>query len=108
MLSIRRPTDRTRRSSSPARGWRRAEARAARRRARVAPPVRDRATPIRGASPFDAVIAQSYAGGWGVELAVYKNGALVYAHGYGLRDRGLPDAFSGAQLLAGPAARRRS
>jgi CubicO group peptidase (beta-lactamase class C family) len=33
-------------------------------------------------SPFDAVIEQNYAGGWGVELAVYRNAALVYAHGY--------------------------
>jgi CubicO group peptidase (beta-lactamase class C family) len=47
---------------------------------------------------FDAVIQQSYAGGWGVELAIYKNGALVYAHGYGLRDRGLPDRFAYADM----------
>jgi CubicO group peptidase (beta-lactamase class C family) len=44
-------------------------------------------------SAIDAVVQQNYAGSWGVELAIYKHGALVYARGYGLRDRGLPDAF---------------
>jgi CubicO group peptidase (beta-lactamase class C family) len=53
-------------------------------------------------SPFDAVIEQSYAGGWGVELAVYRNGALVYAHGYGLRDRGLPDTFASGNIWGIP------
>jgi CubicO group peptidase (beta-lactamase class C family) len=47
------------------------------------------------ASSFDAVIAQQYAGGWGVELGVFKNGLPVYVHGYGLRDRGLPETFPG-------------
>jgi CubicO group peptidase (beta-lactamase class C family) len=49
------------------------------------------------ASSFDAVIAQSYAG-VGVELGVYKNGTPVYVHGYGLRDRGLPDVFAGGNF----------
>jgi len=51
------------------------------------------ATPPANASPFDAVIAQNYSGGWGVELGVFKNGTALYTHGYGLRDRGLPDAY---------------
>jgi len=56
-------------------------------------------TPAPGSgTAFDNVIRQSYAGGWGVELAVYKNGALVYAQGYGLRDRGLPDTFAYADI----------
>ena len=46
-------------------------------------------------SPIDAIVAQNYAGGWGVELAIFRNGALLYERGYGLRDRGLPDAFNG-------------
>jgi CubicO group peptidase (beta-lactamase class C family) len=46
-------------------------------------------------SSIDAVVNQNYGGGWGVELAIYKNGSLLYAHGYGLRDRGLPDTFPG-------------
>lgn len=45
------------------------------------------------ASPFDLIIEQNYAGGWGVDLGVFKNGALVYGKGYGLRDRGLPDSY---------------
>jgi CubicO group peptidase (beta-lactamase class C family) len=62
------------------------------------PPVATPTLPPGNGSPFDAVIQQSYGGAWGVELAVYKNGALVYAHGYGLRDRGLPDAFAGGNF----------
>lgn len=50
-------------------------------------------SPTPGPSSFDAVIAQSYTG-VGVELGVYKNGAPVYVHGYGLRDRGLPDTYA--------------
>jgi D-alanyl-D-alanine carboxypeptidase len=30
-----------------------------------------------------------------VELAIYKNGVPLYVHGYGFRDRGLPDSFGG-------------
>lgn len=48
-------------------------------------------TPAGNASPFDLIIQQNYAGGWGVDLGVFKNGTLVYGKGYGLRDRGLPD-----------------
>lgn len=51
-------------------------------------------SPPANASPFDAIIAQNYPGGWGVDLGVYKNGVLVYGKGYGLRDRGLPDSFA--------------
>jgi CubicO group peptidase (beta-lactamase class C family) len=58
----------------------------------VSPPMQQ-ATGPPGASPFDAIIAQNYPGAWGVELAVYRNGALLYAQGYGLRDRGLPDTY---------------
>ncbi len=58
----------------------------------VPPPVTT-PPPVTGAA-YDAVIQQNYAGGWGVELAVYKNGAPLYVHGYGLRDRGLPDTFA--------------
>ncbi|MDP9110578.1 MAG: beta-lactamase family protein [Candidatus Eremiobacteraeota bacterium] len=46
-------------------------------------------------SPVDAVVSQAYAGNWGVELAIYKNGRALYQRGYGLRDRGLPDSFGG-------------
>jgi CubicO group peptidase (beta-lactamase class C family) len=59
----------------------------------VPPPVVTPAPPVTAAQ-YDAVIQQSYAGGWGVELAVYKNGVPLYVHGYGLRDRGLPDTFA--------------
>ncbi len=53
--------------------------------------------PANSASPatIDQIVAQNYGGGWGVELAIYHHGALLYAHGYGLRDRGLPDSFGG-------------
>jgi CubicO group peptidase (beta-lactamase class C family) len=57
------------------------------------PPPATTPAPPPGGSPFDAVIAQNYAGGWGVELGVYRNGVAVYTHGYGLRDRGLPDVY---------------
>lgn len=46
--------------------------------------------PSGGGSSIDQVVRAHYAGGWGVELAIYKNGTPLYAHGYGLRDRGLP------------------
>jgi len=42
---------------------------------------------------IDAVVKQTYPGPWGVELGIYKNGIPLYEHGYGLRDRGLPDTF---------------
>jgi CubicO group peptidase (beta-lactamase class C family) len=45
-------------------------------------------------SPYDAVIQQYYAGGWGVALGVYRNGVPLYTRGYGFRDRGLPDTFA--------------
>ena len=47
---------------------------------------------------YDKVIEANYSGGWGVELGVYKNGAPLYLHSYGLRDRGLPDSFSGSNF----------
>lgn len=52
-------------------------------------------SPAPRASTFDAVIQQNYAAGSGVELAIYKHGSLAFSHGYGLRDRGLPDQFGG-------------
>ncbi len=52
-------------------------------------------TPTNAANQFDRVIAQNFGPGWGVELAIYRNGVPVYVHGYGLRDRGLPDSFYG-------------
>jgi CubicO group peptidase (beta-lactamase class C family) len=59
-------------------------------------------TPTIAASAFDAIIAQNYAGGWGVELAVFRNGAVVYTQGYGLRDRGLPDVYGHAGFWGVP------
>ncbi len=50
--------------------------------------------PTLNSAPIDAIVQQNYAGGWGVELAIYKNGNPVYTHGYGFRDRGLPDIFN--------------
>lgn len=47
---------------------------------------------------IDAIVQQNYPHSFGVELAVYKNGALVYSKGFGLRDRGLPDAFAGSNF----------
>lgn len=54
--------------------------------------------PGAAASPFpaaavDAIVTQAYPPPWGTELAIFKNGVLMYAHGYGLRDRGLPDTW---------------
>ena len=46
-------------------------------------------------SPIDSIVEQNYLSAWGVELAIYKHGVLVYQHGYGLRDRGLPEQFEG-------------
>ncbi|MDQ6930903.1 MAG: beta-lactamase family protein [Candidatus Eremiobacteraeota bacterium] len=42
---------------------------------------------------IDAIVQQTYAGSWGVELGIYENGVPLYEQGYGLRDRGLPDTF---------------
>jgi len=58
--------------------------------------------PPGGGSPIDQIVAQNYPGGWGVELAIYKNGNPLYVHGYGLRDRGLPDAFGGHDFWGVP------
>lgn len=60
-------------------------------------PPRPAPTPA-GVSSIDTVVGQNYGGAWGVELAIYKNGSLSYAHGYGLRDRGLPDVFLGPNI----------
>lgn len=49
-------------------------------------------------SSIDAIVQQSYLQSWGVELAIYKHGALAYQRGYGLRDRGLPDSFEGSNF----------
>ncbi len=59
--------------------------------------------PPPGGSPYDTVIQQNYAGGWGVELGVYKNGSPLYVHGYGLRDRGLPDVYGHGDFWGVPA-----
>ncbi len=64
----------------------------------TAPQVPASPPPAPATAAFDSVIEQSYAGGWGVELAVYKGGSLLYEHGYGLRDRGLPDTFAFADM----------
>ncbi|MBC5801384.1 MAG: beta-lactamase family protein [Candidatus Eremiobacteraeota bacterium] len=55
-----------------------------------------------GGSSIDQIVAAHYAGGWGVELAIYKNGTPLYVHGYGLRDRGLPDSFGGHDFWGVP------
>jgi CubicO group peptidase (beta-lactamase class C family) len=55
-----------------------------------APPVSASTQPA-----IDAIVEQHYAGSWGVALGIYKNGSPLFVHGYGLRDRGLPDAFAG-------------
>lgn len=69
----------------------------------VVTPAPPGGTPPPAANAYDAVIAQNYAGGWGVELAIYKNGSLVYAHGYGFRDRGLPDVYGHGSFWRVPA-----
>jgi CubicO group peptidase (beta-lactamase class C family) len=68
----------------------------------VQPPVVAPTPPVAG-SPYDAIIQQNYAGGWGVELAIYKNGVPLYVHGYGLRDRGLPDVYGHGSFWRVPA-----
>jgi CubicO group peptidase (beta-lactamase class C family) len=67
------------------------------------PPPGPTAPPPSGAAAYDSIIQQNYAGGWGVELAVFKNGVPVYVHGYGLRDRGLPDVFGHGSFWRVPA-----
>ncbi len=52
-------------------------------------------TPPPVTQQIDGIVAQNYPGNYGVELAIFKNGAPVYERGYGLRDRGLPDSFGG-------------
>ncbi len=42
---------------------------------------------------FDSIVKQNYGDQWGVELGIYRNGAPIYVHGYGLRDRGTPETF---------------
>ncbi len=64
----------------------------------VPPPVATPTPPPGSAPAYDAVIQQNYGGGWGVELGIYKNGTPLYVHGYGLRDRGLPDTFAFANM----------
>ncbi len=69
----------------------------------AAPPATPTPTPAVAGSPYDAVIQQNYAGGWGVELGVYQNGAPLYVQGYGLRDRGLPDVYGHGSFWRVPA-----
>ncbi len=52
-------------------------------------------SPAPAPSTIDGIVAQNYPGAIGVELAIYKNGTLVYGKGYGLRDRGKPESFFG-------------
>src|SRR5947209_16758924 len=52
-------------------------------------------SPTSAAQQINEIVSNSYSGDWGVELAIYKNGYSIYLHGYGLRDRGLPDSFGG-------------
>ena len=54
--------------------------------------------PAAAKNAYDRVIEANYSGGWGVELGVFKNGAPLYVHSYGLRDRGLPDSFAGSNF----------
>ena len=60
-------------------------------------PVPSTATPSPSSSPgtttIDSIVTQNYPEAFGVELAIYAGGVLKYAHGYGQRDRGLPDIF---------------
>ena len=58
------------------------------------PRVTPSPAPPSAAQAIDRIVEQNYSAGWGVELAIYRNGQLLYAHGYGLRDRGLPDTFA--------------
>ena len=58
--------------------------------------------PPGGSTAIDQIVAQNWPGGWGVELAIYKNGAPLYVHGYGLRDRGLPDSFGNHDIWRVP------
>jgi CubicO group peptidase (beta-lactamase class C family) len=67
------------------------------------PPPGPTAPPPSGAAAYDSIIQQNYAGGWGVELGVFKNGVPIYVHGYGLRDRGLPDVFGHGSFWRVPA-----
>jgi D-alanyl-D-alanine carboxypeptidase len=46
-------------------------------------------------SAIDKIVEGAYPGSFGVEIGIYKNATLVYQHGYGLRDRGLPESFIG-------------
>lgn len=60
----------------------------------IAPPVGPSAAPpASSTAAIDAVIAQNYPNSIGVELGIYRNGSALYIHGYGLRDRGLPEQF---------------
>jgi CubicO group peptidase (beta-lactamase class C family) len=46
-------------------------------------------------SAIDKIVEGAYPENRGVELAIFKNSALLYERGYGLRDRGLPELFYG-------------
>jgi CubicO group peptidase (beta-lactamase class C family) len=61
--------------------------------AMVGPPEPPSPKPTLPPTSIDNIVQNNYSGDWGVELAIYKNGALAYEKGYGLRDRGLPDTF---------------
>jgi CubicO group peptidase (beta-lactamase class C family) len=50
--------------------------------------------PPSGLQAVDSVVRANYPDNAGVELAIFKEGQLLFERGYGLRDRGLPDAFA--------------
>lgn len=62
------------------------------------PPPNPSPSPTSPAGGVDAIINNNWSGGWGVEVAIFKNGAQVFLKGYGLRDRGKPDSFEGPNI----------
>lgn len=61
------------------------------------PPVFPSATTVPGPT-LDGIVNGTYGDGWGVELAIFRNGVPIYERGYGLRDRGLPDSFFASNI----------
>jgi D-alanyl-D-alanine carboxypeptidase len=50
-------------------------------------------SPTSSATGIDQIVQSNYPNGFGVEIAAYKHGALVFERGYGFKDRGIPDHF---------------
>lgn len=65
----------------------------------ISPPT---PAPTASYNAFDRIIEQNFGAGWGVELAIYRHGVPVYVHGFGFRDRGLPDSFFGQNIWGIP------